>query len=211
MEDRIFYYGGLTTERKRTETQAPDNRVEHNYSEMTRLTCKALFAVFTPWVLFSSFVMSSYSSLWAFYSVFHSTLAGCCAFCAIVAFSWDKTIQARFALPSLFVAFCLIAPLASLPFLNYELAKNSAHWGGDFYFLTLLILGGQTYWLLLPVVLAIMAKGPRPWLFKAGYTVIFLGMFNFAVFICLISAGPMIFEFFQDAKLMFLAMLCITL
>ena len=196
------------------EPASPPNMVEaveHDYSELTRSTCKALFTVFTPWVLFSSFVMTSFSSFWAFYSVFHSTLAGCCAFCAIVAFGWDRVIQARFALPTLFVAFCVIAPLASLPFLNHELAKSSAHWGGDFYYLASLILGGQIYWLLMPVVLAIMVIGPRPWLFKAGYALIFMGIFNFAIFICLISVGPLVFDLFQDAKLLFFAMLCINL
>ena len=206
MASGITYYGRIMPEEI---SEMP--RIEHDYSELTRATCKALFMVFSPWVLFNTFLMTSFSSFWAFYSVFHSTLAGCCVFCALVAFQWDRKIQARFALPTMFVAFGLIAPLASLPYLNHELARNSGHWAGDIYYLGSFILGGQIYWLLLPVIAAIMIKGPRPLLLKTGYVVIFLGMFNFALFIILVSLGPLVFDFMRDAKLLFFAMLCISL
>lgn len=184
---------------------------EHHYSELTRSTCKALFMVFTPWVLFSSFIMTSFSSLWAFYSVFHSTLAGCCTFCAIVAYDLDRKVLRSYSLPPLLLSFCLTAPMVSLPFLSHELGKNSGQWGGDFYLLASLILGGQIYWLLLPVVLGIIFFGPKRLLTSCGYAILFLGLFNFAIFICLISLGPLIFDFVQDARLLFSAMLCFRL
>ena len=109
------------------------------------------------------------------------------------------------------VAFSRIAPLASLPYLNHELGRNSGHWAEDIYYLGSLILCGQIYWLLLPVIGAIIIKGARPLLLKAGYAVIFMGMFNFALFIIMVSLGPLVFDFMRDAKLLFFAMLCISL
>lgn len=211
MEERIRFYGELGAHEAALEEAGVNFNGEHDYSELTRITCRALFTVFTPWVLFSSLVMTSFSSFWAFYSAFHSTLAGCCTFCGLVAFRLDRSLLARFGLPSLFAAFCLTAPLASLPFLGQELGREGLQWGGDFGFLASLVLGGQLYWLLLPVSAAIIVLGPRPLLLKVGYVLLALGLANFVIFICLIAVGPLIFDFVQDARLLFSAMLCIRL
>lgn len=164
----------------------------------TRIT-RILFYALTVLVLVRVFFGIPRSVIW--YAFISASVTGLTTYLGIIGYKiHKKPFFLKLNLVPLFVAFCFTAPLVELPDIINDLSRVLAKGGGVSRILDAIIadlaVGGQIFWLLFPIQIAMSIFENKNRYKVAGYIVFFFGIFGFFTYFVLLFTVVPIIEYF---------------